>query len=138
MKKAYCIAVLTIIMMITAGVAMAGSVNIGLGRMDQADFEALQQMVKGYYHPSASVSTPIPETSQVAEFNRTLVDAIRQAMATPEPAPITTASKPKNTMVEIGTGSMQTNEFCDLDKRVARNTIGTKAGFAYLCQNLSN
>jgi hypothetical protein len=133
MKKIYRATAVTAVIMLAAAVATAGGVNIGLGRMDRSDFTALQQMVAGHYRPAVSVSTPIPVPLRVAEFNQNMVDAIRQAMATGSSRTVATASSSKTTMVDIGTGSMQTMEFCDLDKMVARNTILPVNGFEYIC-----
>ena len=119
--------------MMIAGVAMAGSVDIGLGRMDQAAFETLRQMVSGTYQPSDSVSTEIRQDIHVAEFNQADVDDIRQAMETGDVQRDATQSI-ANGMVDIGTGEMATNEFCDLNKLVASNTVtNTNSGLSYLC-----
>ena len=120
--------------MMMAGVAMAGSVDIGLGRMDQAEFETLRQMVSGTYQPSDAVNTEVRQNIRVAEFNQTDVDDIRQAMATGDVQRDATESMTNNGMVDIGTGAMATNEFCDLNKLVASNTV-TKpsSGFAFIC-----
>ncbi|WP_372677878.1 hypothetical protein [Desulfosarcina sp.] len=120
--------------MMTAGVAMAGSVDIGLGRMDQAEFETLRQMVSGNYQPSGTVTTEVQRDIRVAEFNQKDVDAIRQAMATGEVQRNATESIANNGMVDIGTGAMATNEFCDLNKLVASNTATkTNSGFTFIC-----
>ncbi len=120
--------------MMTAGVAMAGSVDIGLGRMDQAEFETLRQMVSGNYQPSGTVTTEVQQDIRVAEFNQKDVDAIRQAMATGEVQRNATESIANNGMVDIGTGAMATNEFCDLNKLVASNTATkTNSGFTFIC-----
>ena len=58
-----------IIAVMMAGAPMAGSVDIGLGRMDQAEFETLRQMVNGNYQPSDSVTTEIRQNIHVAELN---------------------------------------------------------------------
>jgi hypothetical protein len=120
-------------MMMIAGLAMAESVDIGMGRMDRAEFEALQQMVRGAYPPPASVSTPKPSENRVAEFNRSDVDAIRLAMASDTERRNTNPSESDERMVDIGTGSMSASEFCDLNKLVASNTTGQNSGFTFIC-----
>ncbi len=111
---------------------MAGSVDIGLGRMDQAEFETLRQMVSGNYQPSDSVTTEIRQDIRVAEFNQADVDDIRQAMATGDVQRDATESIANNGMVDIGTGEMATNEFCDLNKLVASNTVtNTNSGLSF-------
>ena len=120
--------------MMIAGVAMAGSVDIGLGRMDQSEFETLQQMVSGTYHPSDLVTTEIRKDIRVAEFNQADVDDIRQAMESGNVQQDATQSVANSGMVDIGTGVMATNEFCDLNKLVASNTVAnTNSGFSYIC-----
>ena len=81
MTKSFNIMAVMMATMMMAGAAMAGSVDIGLGRMDQAEFETLRQMVNGNYQPSDSVTTEIRQNIHVAEFNQADVDDIRQAMA---------------------------------------------------------
>jgi hypothetical protein len=117
--------------MMMAGVAMAGSVDIGLGRMDQAEFDTLRQMVNGSYQPSDSVTTEIRQNIHVAEFNQTDVDDIRQAMAAGSIQRDVTESAANNGMVDIGTGSMATSEFCNLNNLVASNN--TNNGFTFIC-----
>ncbi|WP_319405882.1 hypothetical protein [uncultured Desulfosarcina sp.] len=133
MKKFIYITAVTMTTMVMTAVAMAGSVDIGLGRMDQAEFESLQQMVSGSYHPSASASasTIRPQDTRVAEFNQADVDGIRQAMVAGAVSRNATESIANNGMVDIGTGSMATSEFCNLNKLVASNN--TNSGFAFIC-----
>ena len=120
--------------MMVAGVAFAGSVDIGLGRMDQAEFETLKQMVSGDYQPSDSVTTEIQRDVRVAEFNQADVDDIRQVMVAGGVQRDVTESIANNGMVDIGTGAMATNEFCDLNKLVASNTVtGPNSGFNFIC-----
>ena len=120
--------------MMVTGVAFAGSVDIGLGRMDQAEFETLKQMVSGDYQPSDSVTTEIQRDVRVAEFNQADVDDIRQVMVAGGVQRDVTESIANNGMVDIGTGAMATNEFCDLNKLVASNTVtGPNSGFNFIC-----
>lgn len=134
MIKSLSIMAVAMATMMVAGVAMAGSVDIGLGRMDQAEFDTLRQMVNGSYQPSDSVTTEIRQNVHVAEFNQTDVDDIRQAMAAGSIQRDATESVANNGMVDIGTGEMATNEFCDLNKLVASNTVtNTNSGFNYIC-----
>ena len=126
-------AVMTATMMM-AGVALAGGVDIGMGRMDQAEFETLRQMVSGSYQSSDSVTTKVRQNIRVAEFNQTDVDEIRQVMASGGVQRDATESVSNNGTVDIGTGAMATNEFCDLNKLVASNTVTkTNSGFAFIC-----
>lgn len=118
----------------TAGWAVAAdTVDIGLGRMDRAEFDALRQMVSGDYQPTRSVRTEIPETVTVAEFNVRDVEQIRQAMTSGRDQGIATAVTATGDRVDIGLGSMSTGEFCDLNKLVASNATGQEAGFAFMC-----
>ena len=134
MKKSLNIMAVMMATMMMASVAMAGSVDIGLGRMDQAAFETLRQMVSGTYRPSDSVTTEIRQDIRVAELNQADVDDIRQAMETGDVQRDATQSIASNGMVDIGTGEMATNEFCDLNKLVASNTVtNTNSGLSYLC-----
>lgn len=120
--------------MMMAGVAMAGSVDIGLGRMDQAEFEALRQMVSGNYQPTGPVTTPDGRDIRVAEFNQADVDEIRRVMASGDVQRDATESLAASGMVDIGTGAMATGEFCDLNKLVASNTVThTDSGFTFIC-----
>jgi len=133
MKKSFYIMAVTMAAMMMAGVAMAGSVDIGLGRMDQSEFATLRQMVSGDYQPSASVTTEIPQNTRVAEFNQADVDDIRLAMASGDVQQHETESLANSNMVDIGTGAMATGEFCDLNKLVASNNSNPNRGFAFVC-----
>ena len=133
MKKFTYITAVTVAMMVMAASAMAGSVDIGLGRMDQAEFDTLRQMVSGDYQPSASVSTIRPQDTRVAEFNQADVDDIRQTMAAGSVQKEATESVANNGMVDIGTGSMVTSEFCNLNKLVASNNTMPNSGFTFIC-----
>jgi hypothetical protein len=133
MKKSFYIMAVTMATMMMAGVAMAGSVDIGLGRMDQSEFTTLRQIVSGDYQPSASVTTETPQNTRVAEFNQADVDDIRQAMASGNVQQHETESLANSSMVDIGTGTMATGEFCDLNKLVASNNSNSNRGFAFVC-----
>jgi hypothetical protein len=119
--------------LLVAGTAAAGSVSIGLGEMDRAEFEQLKQMVNGQYQaPSATVSTPMTNDIRVAEFNGRDVDAIRRAMET-DPAEQAMTASASHGMVDIGTGAMSTREFCNLNNLVASQNVISNSGFEYLC-----
>ncbi|MEE4111324.1 MAG: hypothetical protein V2I40_00825 [Desulfobacteraceae bacterium] len=134
MMKSFKIMAVTMAAMMMAGAAMAGSVDIGLGRMDQAEFEALRQMVSGSYQSANSVTTDVRQDVRIAEFNQTDVDEIRQVMASGDVQRDATGLMADNGMVDIGTGAMATTEFCDLSKLVASNTVAkTTSGFAFIC-----
>jgi hypothetical protein len=75
----------------------------------------------------------MPREVRVAEFNWTDVQAIRQVMAA---STVEQNNKPVLTTidtVDIGTGSMSTSEFCDLNKLVANNSANLNAGFNFIC-----
>ena len=131
MKQIYTIMAMVMAVTMIAGVAMADSVDIGLGRMDRAEFEALKQMVAGNYQSTEASRTETPATIRVAEFDLSVVEEIRQGMAADsvERQDIATASK--ENLVDVGLGSMSTNEFCDLNKLVASNT--ETWGFEFIC-----
>ncbi|MBC2711110.1 MAG: hypothetical protein HGJ94_08970 [Desulfosarcina sp.] len=133
MRNSFCIVAMAMAMVMVAGIVMAETVDIGLGRMDRAEFAALRLMVSGDYHPSATVSTEIPKETRVAEFNRSDVDSIRQAMTASIAERNAAASASNNDMVDIGTGSMAASEFCDLNKLVASNRTNQNGGFAFIC-----
>jgi 2-oxo-4-hydroxy-4-carboxy--5-ureidoimidazoline (OHCU) decarboxylase len=114
-----------------AGIAMADSVDIGLGRMDRAEFEALKQMVAGNYQSNESNRTGSTETIRVAEFELNVVEEIRQGMAVSSAVRQDIAAASQDNMVDVGLGSMSTSEFCDLNKLVASNT--ETWGFEFIC-----
>ncbi|HSO20175.1 MAG TPA: hypothetical protein VLT88_11980 [Desulfosarcina sp.] len=134
MKRRYMTMAILVVTMMMAGYAAASdSVDIGMGRMDRAEFEVLQQMVRGDYRPTAPVTTNIPQTIHVAEFDLRDVESIRQAMITDRDEAMTAAAESEQPMVDIGLGSMSTNEFCDLNKLVASNTTARNEGFDFIC-----
>ncbi|BBO70698.1 hypothetical protein DSCA_46280 [Desulfosarcina alkanivorans] len=120
-------------MVMTAAVAMAGTVDIGLGRMDQSEFDTLRQMVNGTFQPTARAATEKPRQTRIAEFDQDVVDAIRQAMVNTGDQGPATAYASEGRMVDIGTGSMATSEFCDLNKLVASNSANRSGGFNFIC-----
>ena len=121
-----------IAMVMVAGTALAGSVDIGLGRMDQAEFESLKQVMSGDYQSAASVTTERPQEIRVAEFDLSVVEDIRQGMAGGNPPNDAVASASDGNQVDVGLGSTSTNEFCDLNKLVASNTT-QKDGLTFIC-----
>ena len=130
MKRIYTIMAVTIAMAMMTGVAVADSVDIGLGRMDRAEFDALKQMVSGNYQPAGITATEKPLQIRVAEFDRSVVEEIRQGMSISiEPQDVAAASQ--DNLVDVGLGSMTTNDFCDLNKLVASNT--ETWGFEFIC-----
>ena len=134
MKKSFSIMALTVALTLMTGMAMADSVDIGLGQMDRAEFEALRQMVAGEFQPSDSVTTKVSaDESYVAEFSQRDVESIRQAMTRGGDTTTSLAAAPSGSQVDIGLGSMSTSEFCDLNKLVASNTAGHNGGFTYIC-----
>ena len=133
MKRTLYIAAMTMALMMLAGVAVAESVDIGLGRMDQAEFDTLKQMVSGEHRASDNVSTVRPQTTRVAEFNQADLDEIRQVMAAGDIQQGAPESSANGGMVDIGTGAMATGEFCDLNKLVASNNTQADDGFTFIC-----
>jgi hypothetical protein len=131
MKKSFYIMAVAMAMVMTAAVAMAETVDIGLGSMDRSEFEALKQTVGGDFQPPARVSAEQPGQLRVAEFNQADVDEIREAMSTDTRRQSAFASD--DNLVDIGTGSMATSDFCDLNKLVASNGTTQKAGFNFIC-----
>jgi len=117
-----------------AGIATAGSVDIGLGQMDRAEFETLKRMVSGD-QPFYSDSTQEKVADlRVAEFDRSVVQDIRQGMSDEENSRNAMAAVSDTGPVDIGLGAMSTGEFCDLNKLVASNTGGeAAAGFQFIC-----
>jgi hypothetical protein len=119
-----------------AGVATANSVDIGLGQMDRAEFETLKRMVSGDQAFSANSAREQEKVAvkNVAEFNWNDVQDIRQAMTADETPRNATAAASDTGPVDIGLGTMSSNEFCDLNKLVASNTGGqAAAGFQFIC-----
>ena len=131
MNKPNYIMAITMALMMVAGTALAGSVDIGLGRMDRAEFESLKQMMSGDYQPTVSVTSE-PSEVRVAEFDLSVVEDIRQGMAGSSPQGDAVASAYDDNAVDVGLGSMPNNEFCDLNKLVASNT-NQKNGLNFIC-----
>jgi hypothetical protein len=90
-------------------------------------------MVSGDYRPSTPVSTPVPAQKRIAELNQSLVDALRQSMTAQKSEAEAIAAKSKKGLVDIGTGSMATNEFCDLNQLVAKGDTEQAGGFGFIC-----
>jgi len=136
MKHTFRIAVMAIAVTMLAGIATANSVDIGLGQMDRAEFETLKRMVSGDQAFSANSAREQEKVAvkNVAEFNWNDVQDIRQAMTADETPRNATAAASDTGPVDIGLGTMSTNEFCDLNKLVASNTGGqAAAGFQFIC-----
>jgi len=93
------------------------------GRMNQAEFDTLRQMVNGSYQPSDSVTTEIRQNIHVAGFNQTDVDDSRQAMAAGSIQRDATESVANNGMVDIGTGEMPMDDFIALKNMVEGTDI---------------
>lgn len=133
MKKSFSILAVAVATVMMAAVGMAETVDIGLGSMDRAEFETLRQMVSGDFQPSDRMTVEKPSQRWIAEFNQADVDEIREAMSTGihrQPAP---AFASGDNLVDIGTGSMATSDFCDLNKLVASNGTTQKTGFNFIC-----
>ena len=133
MKKSFFIMAMTMATVMMATVAMAETVDIGLGRMDQAEFETLRQMVNGEFQLSERSSDKKIRPARIAEFDQSVVDDIRQAMLNTTDRRPETDFASQDRMVEIGTGSMATSEFCDLNKLVASNSASGTGGFTFIC-----
>lgn len=132
MKKSFYIIAMTMAIMVVAGTAMADSVDIGLGRMDQAEFEALKQTVGRDFQVDTFVTAAKPRQTHVAEFDLSVVEDIRQGMATGNVQNDAMASASEKKIVDVGLGSMPTREFCDLNKLVASNT-NQNEGLTFIC-----
>lgn len=130
-KHKYIMAITMALMMVT-GTALADSVDIGLGTMDRAEFDSLRQMMSGDYQSTAFVTSEQPQEVYVAEFDQSVVDDIRQGMTKSNSQEGVVASASEDTLVDVGLGSMPTNEFCDLNKLVASNTT-QKDGLTFIC-----
>lgn len=133
MKKSFYIMAVAMAMVMTAAVSMAETVDIGLGSMDRSEFEVLKQTVGGDFQSPARVSVEQPGQLRVAEFNQADVDEIREAMSTDTRRQSPSAFASGDNLVDIGTGSMATSDFCDLNKLVASNGTTQKAGFNFIC-----
>lgn len=136
MKKSFNIVAITaaVAMVLAAGVVVAGDVDIGMGRMDRSEFEALKGVMGGEFNAFSSGS-PVPASAnRVAEFNQSDVDAIGQVMASTFSEWNVAVSESKSQTVDIGTGSMSTGEFCGLSKLVASNRVNPSEGYASICQ----
>jgi len=134
MKSSFMIAAMTITITIFAGIAAAGSVDIGMGQMDRSEFEALKMIVSGDQAFTAHGNHKKAAGVTVAEFEWSDVQGIREAMNTSESSHNSMAAVSDTGPVDIGTGAMSTSEFCDLNKLVASNTGGlTAAGFQFVC-----
>lgn len=134
MKHTFRIAVMAIAVAMLAGIATAESVDIGLGQMDRAEFETLKRMVSGDQPFSVDRTQEKAADVYVAEFDWSDVQDIRRAMTADETPRNATAAAFDTGPVDIGLGTMSTNEFCDLNKLVASNTGGqAAAGFQFLC-----
>jgi len=135
MKRTFHIAAMAMAMAMLAGIATADSVDIGLGQMDRSEFETLKRMVSGdqpFFANSVQEQEKVADKN-VAEFHWSDVQDIRQAMTDDETPRIAMAAVSEGP-VDIGLGTMSTNEFCDLNKLVASNTGGqAAAGFQFLC-----
>lgn len=134
MKSIYTIMAMVMVVAMAGWAVAAESVDIGLGRMDRAEFDALRQMVAGNVQPTPSVATEVPEKTTVAEFDVRDVEQIRQAMAGGrDQGGMIASTATTGGLVDIGLGSMSTSEFCDLNKLVASNTTGMDSGFTFMC-----
>ena len=134
MKTYLYMIIMAAVMAAFASVSMADSVNIGLGSMDRAEWNALKQVMHGDRQVSTSVSISSDgDRIRVGEFSQSEVDAFRQAMTADASTINTTSVSVRSDMVDIGTGSMQTDEFCNLNKLVANNGRGAASGFAFIC-----
>ena len=133
MKKSFSIMAVAMAMVMMAAVAMAETVDIGLGNMDRAEFETLRQMVSGDFQPPDRVSVEQPRQLRFAEFNQADVDGIREAMSIDTRRQPVSAFASDDNLVDIGTGSMATSDFCDLNKLVASNGTTQKTGFNFIC-----
>jgi hypothetical protein len=135
MKFSIMIAAMTIAISISAGIATAETVDIGMGQMDRGEFEALKQMVSGDQPFSADMAQEKNAGVYVAEFEWSDVQDIRQAMNTSGTLRNSMDAVSDTGPVDIGTGAMSAGEFCGLNNMVPSNTVGRNAaGFQFICQ----
>jgi hypothetical protein len=133
MKVSLMIAAMAIAVTMFAGNAAADTVDIGLGQMDREEFQTLKQMVSGDQPFTADRTLEKAAGTYVAEFESSVVQDIRQGMSAGEGFRNATAAVSKPGRVDIGLGSMNAGEFCDLNKLVASNTGGqSAAGFQFI------
>jgi hypothetical protein len=88
-------------------------------------------MVAGTYQSTDPNRTEASSPIRVAEFDLSVVEAIRQGMAANSGGRQEVAAAEQDNLVDVGLGSMTTNEFCDLNKLVASNT--ETWGFEFIC-----
>ena len=131
MKKLFHMTILAMAVLMGTGVAMAGSVDIGVGEMDQAEFESMRQMIGGEPAQSQVITNEKPEAVYVGELKWSDVEDIRQAMAFGDNSR-NEAAAASSGPVDIGLGAMSNNEFCDLNKLVASNN-NSRQGFDFIC-----
>ena len=132
MNKTSYIMIMAMAVMAWTGPTFAEPVDIGLGEMDRAEFNILRDMVNGDYQPSKEVKQAKTPEVFVAEFNWRDVEAIRETMSRGFSQEQSTVAS-SGTQVDIGLGSMETNEFCDLNKLVASNSNYSNQGFGFIC-----
>jgi hypothetical protein len=113
------------LLMMAAG-AIADSVDIGLGQMQQSEFVALKMMVQGRQtDPRTAVSTPCVRLERYGLIAMTradfeiLRDIVAGRMVSVEREPTLKSIQ----MVDIGTGQMPLNEFRKLKRMIGRFRI---------------
>ena len=131
MKKLFHMTIMAMAVLMGTGVAMAGSVDIGVGEMDQAEFESMRQMIGGERVQSQVITKEKTEAVYVGELKWSDVEDIRQAMAFGDNSR-SEAALASSGPVDIGLGAMSNNEFCDLNKLVASNN-NSRQGFDFIC-----
>ena len=141
MIKSFLTAILAMALLMGTGIAWAGTVhismantvNIGLGHMDQAEFDALRQMVSGEHQPTHAAVRKKAVDVHVAEFNWSDVEDLRQATAFGSGDHDKTMAASTGQLVDIGTGTMPTSEFCGLNNLMASNSGNRNHGFGFVC-----
>ena len=125
MKKMTIVMAMMGVVLIAAGNAAAGMVDIGTGQMESAEFEALKAMVNGQPNravPAVSTARAQTERYGMVEMSPADFETLRNKVAGMEDdrVPTRTASKATR-MVDIGTGEMPVDDFAAL-KRMVMNS----------------
>ena len=136
MKKMTIALAIMVMVMMAAGNVAADMVDIGMGRMERSEFEALKAMVQGQSAgKAATISTRRVPTEQygLIEMAPAEFEALRNKVAgiEVERAPYHTASAAPR-MVDIGTGEMPADDFAALKRMVKESERIVFDGFVAL------
>jgi hypothetical protein len=117
------IALMTFVMvsLLAIGQAVAGMVDIGMGQMTQAEFDALKATVEGHAEANRpTVATPRPDTERYGMVEMTPADyeSLRDKVAGNDTGSGAGPVTPQTRMVDIGMGEMPQAEFASLKQMV--------------------